>query len=228
MKNTKSSFKFVASIITLFVVTILFIVSVLGENNTAKSIIDRYIAALATSNIVEIKNLSSKHLSNKFTSDAEVASFHNALGIALFDHFNIKSSKDYLLNVSRENTWFPLIGSDNLHFDFQMQHKNDASIFSNTTGKEVGNILTNFFVLTREDGGWKIRDIDTKNNAIVNKLEYIADQNITLSEVKISSNGKVSGLYKNSSQELTSIQKRIIINKMQSAIQKLQNGDKIN
>ena len=228
MKITKPSFKFLASIIILFVVTIMFVVSVLGENNTAKSIIDRYVAALATNNIAEIKNLSSKHLSNKFNSDSEATSFHNALGIALFDHFDIESGKDYLLNVSRENTWFPLIGSDNLHFDFQMQHTKYPSIFSNIFGREDGKKLTNFFVLTREDGGWKIRDIDTKNTAIVNKLEYIADQNIALSEVTVSSNGKVSGLYKNSSPELTSIQKRIIINTMQSAIQKLQNGDKIN
>ena len=189
--------------------------------------IHRYIAALENNDLSEINNLLTKRYSAELNSNSEQSSFHSSLQIALFDYFEINRDREYQITPKRENLWFPLVGSDTLNFDFKISQAKDDKIISKIVGNKKAKNLNDFFILARENNGWKIDNIDTTNKPIASRIHYVVEQNLALNEISILSSDDITVNGGSSTLELTAMQKNIVIRKIQTAIQKIQSINQV-
>lgn len=203
---------------------IFFFLSVLGENDKAKVVVENFFEQTRDKNYLDAEKFYSKTSTQRFGSFDDSMKFHFILELALLRHFELIGEQEYKVKVERENFWLPIFGSDEISLGVELFPKSKVPFFS----LEGKGILHNFITVIRENGAWKIKSINTGSSVIKSSLENIREEIDLNKYVELYDKGFLLKRINVNTNKLGELEKKIIIHSLETAIEKLHISEKPN
>jgi len=187
-------FYVVLGVVALLIVVILFYASVWGENKKIDVTVDEFFKSIQEQkyqiacNRWGTENLFKVNAKSGIDPDRVFA-----LELVLLKYFSLLDYSNYTIKIRKEEMWFPYINTDSISVDLQLigkQENNfDFSMAQILAFFQPQNdvFLKDFLHIKRDDGYWKINDIDIENENIsadydrilqeISLAKYITTQN---------------------------------------------------
>ncbi|WP_136805732.1 hypothetical protein [Desulfosediminicola flagellatus] len=218
MTASKFSFNKIISTVGFFMLILLLYVSVLGENDKSKSVVDNLITNIKENNYALAERTYATDSSRKFTTLDESMKFHFILELSLLQHFGLTDSNDYQVKITRDNMWLPFLGSDRIDLSVALV-SNDAN-FPLPTFKSP-EPLAAFVSVKRENGMWKIADLNIENSEIKDVFNTIQSTLLIDKYIQLSNNKIVINQAQIDTDTITPLERKLIIHSLETALETL-------
>jgi hypothetical protein len=141
-------------------------ISLLGENDRAQTTVKRYFDNIAGQRYDSNTPLCSFTYNQKFDNVNDPITHQFSLETALLNHFSLINTAQYTIEARRDGFWFPCLGQNTIHVSIRVSPQGSSRILTRLMDRSDQKFLKDLVTLVREDGKWKIADIDTRTSAI--------------------------------------------------------------
>jgi hypothetical protein len=153
------------------VVSVIAYISLLGENDRAAATVKSYFNNIAGKHYDANTHLCSRHFNSQFNNLNDPITYQFSLETALLNHFGLINTAQYKTETKRNEFWIPYIKPNSLHISIEIHPKGSTNILTNLFQPDNKAYLDNFVTLVREDGRWKIDDMNIKSKAIARDFQ---------------------------------------------------------
>lgn len=179
MKKPSLNVSIVSFVGTIFVISVLTYVSVLGENHTIDRMVASYFDKLQSGMYIEAcESFSPNAQSAELSNDEQRANFNFLLELSLLKHYNLVDHDDYKVEVKRNHFWIPYLSDDSVRISLALRKEGGKNLFDKVSGDQNNNLIHNLMVVGREKRTWKIKEFniaDTPLSGIYNELRKNID-----------------------------------------------------
>ncbi len=196
----------------------LFFMSVLGENDNTKKVVDVFITHVKNKEYRRAEKSYSTEEKDKFKSLKESMEFHFLLEFSLLKYFGLTDSEDYKVEVKRNNFWLPFVSDNVLQLNFRLVSKDSKQILPNLNKKEY---LKNFVTVTRENNNWKIKKFNIENTGLKDIFSQMSLDIQVDKYVQITENGFVINQAEIITDNISSLERKVIIHNLVTALETL-------
>ena len=206
----KNTSKLLGLVLMLSIVVGISYISVLGENDRAATTVKAYFDNIANKRYEANTQLGNDAYNRHFDNVNDPITHQFSLETALLNHFGLINTAQYTTETRRDGFWIPCSGSNILHVSVRIHSRDSDNILINFMNQSNAMFLENLVTLVREDGRWKISDIDTRSSAIAKDYQSTKDSMQNSKYIQQTAKGLI---IKENAIEFTTldpIQKRII------------------
>jgi hypothetical protein len=153
-----------ALLVVVLIITVvlgIFFISLLGENDRATTTVKMYLDNIMNTRYEANSNLCNTDYNKGFDNINDPITHQFALESALLNHFGLINTAQYTAETQREEFWVPFLRKNILHVSVRIQPKRSNNILANFLTSSDQPYLKNLVTLVREEGRWKISNIDT-------------------------------------------------------------------
>jgi hypothetical protein len=162
----KNIFKILGLVLLLSMVIGIVLISLLGENDRASMTVKMYFENIASQRYEANTHLCSDTYNRQFDNVNDPITHQFSLETALLNHFNLINTAHYTVEAQRDEFWYPYLGTNTLHISIRVRPQGSGNILTNLMSNDDGIFLTDLVTLVREDGKWKITNINTRSSSI--------------------------------------------------------------
>ena len=162
----KNIFKILGLVLLFSMLAGITYISLLGENDKASMTVKMYFENIAGQRYEANTHLCSDTYNRQFDNVNDPITNQFSLETALLNHFNLINTAHYTVEARRDEFWLPYLGANTLHVSIRVRSQGSGNILTNLMSKNTGKFLHALVTLVREDGKWKITDINTRSSAI--------------------------------------------------------------
>jgi len=141
-------------------------ISLLGENDRAQTTVKMYFDNIAGQRYDANTQLCSSTYNQKFDNVNDPITHQFSLETALLNYFGLINTAQYTIEAKRDEFWFPYLGRNTIHVSIRINPQESGKILTNLMDRSNEKFINNLVILIREDGKWKITDVDTRASAI--------------------------------------------------------------
>jgi hypothetical protein len=153
-------------ILMLSIVAGISYISVLGENDRATATVKAYFDNIAKKRYEANPQLGNDAYNRRFDNVNDPITHQFSLETALLNYFGLINTAQYTTETRRDEFWIPCSGNNILHVSVRIRPQGTDNVLTKFMNKSNARFLENLVTLVREDGRWKISDIDTRTSAI--------------------------------------------------------------
>ncbi len=162
----KMLFRFLGLVLMVCCIAVLAYISLWGENDKATATVETYFDNIAGKRYDANTPLCSRSYNHQFDNLNDPITHQFSLETSLLNHFGLINTAAYVTETRRHEFWIPYVDGDTLHVSIEIHPKGSKNILGNLFSVNKDNFLKNFVTLVREDGRWKINDINIRDKAI--------------------------------------------------------------
>ena len=162
----KNIIKILGLVLLLSMFTGIVYISLLGENDKASMTAKMYFENIATQRYEANTTLCSNTYNRQFDNVNDPITHQFSLETALLNHFNLINTGHYTVEARRDEFWLPYLGTNTLHVSIRFDPQESGNILTNLMSHHDDKFLKALVTLVRENGKWKIADINTRSSAI--------------------------------------------------------------
>jgi len=224
MLKPKFSIKAIVSIIGVFAIALLVFLSVLGVNNSVYNNMRSYFSIISSNNYAKALEFYSQNslISGKEFNDS--MKFHFTLELALLEYFDLLNSQSYKVEIDRENMWYPLFTPNELKVSVSFQKQDNSSYLASFFSSKKHKKLNSFLTVVREDGKWKIKTVNITGSDLEDIYNKIQNSFEADKYVKITQKGFTLNKSEINLQQITPIEKRVLIHNLKTALETIENN----
>ena len=167
----KNIFKILGLVLLLSTVTGIVYISLLGENDKASMTVKMYFENIAAQRYEANTTLCSDTYNRQFDNVNDPITHQFSMETALLNHFSLINTGHYTVEARRDEFWLPYHGTNTLHVSIRVRPQGSGNILTNLMSRHDDKFLKALVTLSREDGKWKITDINTRTSAIANDYQ---------------------------------------------------------
>jgi hypothetical protein len=162
----KNIFKILGLVLLFSMVAGISYISLLGENDRARTTVKMYFDNIAGQRYEANTQLCSSTYNRQFDNVNDPITHQFSLETALLNHFRLINTAQYTIETQRDEFWFPYLGRNTLYVSIRVHPQGPGNILTSLIDRSDEKFLKDFVTLIREDGKWKIADIDIRASAI--------------------------------------------------------------
>lgn len=141
-------------------------ISLLGENDRATTTVKMYFDNIANKRYEANAQLGNDTYNRRFDNINDPITHQFSLETALLNHFGLINTAQYTTETRRDEFWIPYLRNNTIHVSIGVHPKKSGNILTNFINRSDKRLLENLVTLVRDDGRWKINDIDIQSSAI--------------------------------------------------------------
>ncbi len=178
MKNKVNFFKIsVVSILVLLIAIILTLVSIFGENNKIDVVAEKYFQTIMEKDYKKsYEIICNKSVDGKLIKSEKSFDFNFILELSLRKKYNLVEWKKYKIDVKRSKFWIPFFTNDTVKISLRLIKEEEQSLFDILFKRVKVEYVKDLIIIVRDNGMWKIKDIDVKNNNISDVYSHIKEK----------------------------------------------------
>jgi hypothetical protein len=164
----KKIFRALGLILALGLVVGIVYISMLGENDRAAAIVSIYFDNIANQRYEANTRLCTEAYNHQFDNINDPITHQFSLETALLNHYGLINTAKYVVDTRRNGFWLPYMGNDKLHISVRVRPQESGNILTGLATRSDERYIDNLVTLIRDDGKWKIADIDIRSSIIAN------------------------------------------------------------
>jgi hypothetical protein len=141
-------------------------ISLLGENDRARTTVKMYFDNIAGQRYEANTHLCSDAYNRQFDNVNDPITHQFSLETALLNHYSLINTAQYTIEAQRDEFWFPYLDKNTIHVSVRVNLRGSGNILTSLMDRNNQEFLKDLVTLVREDGKWKIADIDTRASSI--------------------------------------------------------------
>lgn len=165
-KMEKRIFKALGLILALSLVAGIVYISLLGENDRAAATVSMYFDNIANQRYEANTRLCTDAYNRQFDNVNDPITHQFSLETALLNHFGLINTEHYVVDTKRNGFWLPYVGTNTLHVSVRVNPRKSGNILAGLVRHNEGKYIDDLVTLVRDDGKWKIADINIRSSAI--------------------------------------------------------------
>jgi hypothetical protein len=168
----------ILSVVALFVVFIVFI-SILGENHKTDEIVNDFFKKINKGEYIEATQFLSKQKKESLANN-NFSELFFLLELSLLKKYNLMDKNDYKIKSRRSQFWLPFTNRDRIGVSILLEDVKKREVFNTFSSNKHSDYIDNLITVKREDGVWRIVDINIDAPAIKNtyeKFESLLNEN---------------------------------------------------
>ena len=219
----KNIFRTLGLVLLFSMVTGISYISLLGENDRARTTVKMYFDNIAGQRYEANTQLCSDIYNRQFDNVNDPITHQFSLETALLNYFGLINTAQYTIEAKRDEFWFPYLGRNTIHISVRITPRESGKILANLMDRSNEKFIKDLVMLVRENGKWKIADIDTRASVIAK--DYQETKNSMQHSKYIQQTAKGLTIKENTIEfaTLDPIQKRIIRFNLNKALALLNN-----
>ena len=219
----KNIFRTLGLVLLFSMVTGISYISLLGENDRARTTVKMYFDNIASQRYEANAHLCSDAYNRQFDNVNDPITHQFSLETALLNHYSLINTAQYTIEAQRDEFWFPYLGKNTLRVSVRANPRGSGNILTSLMDRNNQKFLKDLVTLVREDGKWKIADIDIRASSIAG--DYQETKNSMQHSKYIQQTAEGLSIKENTIEfaTLDPIQKRIIRFNLNKALSLLNN-----
>jgi hypothetical protein len=169
----KNISKLLGLVLIISIVVGISYISLLGENDRAATTAKMYFDNIANKRYEANTQLCNDAYNRHFDNINDPITHQFSLETALLNHFGLINTAQYTTETRRDEFWIPHSSKATLHVSVRINVQRSGNILTNFMNPSTSRYLVNLVTLVREDGRWKISDIDIRSSAIAGDYQSI-------------------------------------------------------
>lgn len=210
MKKTKLNLILVFSVLGICFVVFLVYLSLLGENHKINNLVINFFETVKKQNYAEINRAFSADKRNEFANEMESSKFILLFELSLLKKYNLIEHNDYKVRLKRSHLWIPYIRDDTVFVSILLEEKGSGSLWDIISNGKDGDLIENVLSVQREDGTWKIKNINIYNTSISEIFRELKSHLEFDKFVKRTPNGFLLNTFEVNAKKITPIEKRVL------------------
>ena len=162
----KNSFKILGLSLLFSMVAGISYISLLGENDRAQTTVKMYFDNIAGQRYEANTHLCSDAYNRQFDNVNDPITHQFSLETALLNYFGLINTAQYTIEAQRDEFWFPYLGRNTIHVSIRINPQESGKILTNLMDRSNEKFINDLVMLVRENGKWKIADVDTRTSVI--------------------------------------------------------------
>jgi hypothetical protein len=165
-KMGKNLYRTLGIVLILSLVAGISYISLLGENDRAQTTVKMYFDNIASQRYQANTQLCSDAYNRQFDNVNDPITHQFSLETALLNHFRLINTAQYAIEAQRSEFWFPYLGTRTIRVSVRVQLRGAGDILTGLMDRNKQEFIKDLVTLVREDGRWKIADIDIRTSSI--------------------------------------------------------------